>query len=143
MFSWILLLYSVACGCRVSSTLEIYWLFPFSSVCDIYIHISKHKMADWLSRYFNWPKVSIFLKLMEKENNSENNNTVEAWELNPKRDGCCLNCTCKWYVENNDFLLISPYLCINSFVRYTEKLKIKIYKIGIKLSCCIFNSILG
>lgn len=65
-------------------------------VCVTYIFI--YQSTKWridFSRYFNWPKVSIFLKLMEKENNSENNNTVEAWELNPKKDGCCLNCTCK------------------------------------------------
>lgn len=132
MFSWSLLLYIVACGCRVSSTLEIYWLFPFSCVCVTYIFI--YQSTKWridFSRYFNWPKVSIFLKLMEKENNSENNNTVEAWELNPKKDGCCLNCTCKWYVEPNGLLLISLQ---KIFCKIYRKFEFRIHKIGITLS---------
>lgn len=68
---------------------------------------------------------------MEKENNSENNNTVEAWELNPKKDGCCLNCTCKWYVEPNGLLLISLQ---KIFRKIYKKFEFRIHKIGITLS---------
>lgn len=67
---------------------------------------------------------------MEKENNLENNNMVEVWELNLKKDGCCLNCICKWYVEINGFFLI---FLQKIFCKIYRKFEFRIYKIGIKL----------
>lgn len=78
---------------------------------------------------------------MEKENNSENNNTVEAWELNPKKDGCCLNCTCKWYVKTNGLLLISQQK-IFSKIFNTENLNLEFLRSELNYHCT-FNSLLG